>query len=221
MDFSELAFRILVLLTPGSLYMKVFRTLQATKEKKDWEDYFEIIFVSIICYLLYSLIQSVHFGFNPLIVSFEYNEAISLGILSNLIFEINLKEVFYSTVIGIFIAFISSFLKRMNLLNIIGQVLRVTNRYGSEDLWSRFNCIDKIEWVTVRDYKSGLDYYGYIKYYSDLDERREIIMENVTIFKDGTHIEYNVDKLYISREFDDLSIEYTDLNGKGKVIENG
>lgn len=59
MDFTELALKILVLLTPGLIYMKIYRNLQACKTKKDWEDYFEVMFVSIMSYIIFSLLTSI------------------------------------------------------------------------------------------------------------------------------------------------------------------
>lgn len=219
MDLSELVIKILVLLTPGAVYMKVYRNLQACKEKKDWEDYFEMIFVSIVSYLTYSILISIDISR----LCFNFQEASSLGLLSDKKFEVDLIEVFFATLISILFAFIGSYLKRTSFLNRLGMRFRVTDRFGIEDLWYRFNQIKEMEWVTIRDYKANLDYYGYIKNYSDSDEKRELIMENVTVFKDGTDIEYHVDRLYISREYDDFSIEYYDFckeeNEDGKEIE--
>lgn len=192
--------------------MKVYRNLQACKEKKDWEDYFEMVFISIVSYLTYSLLISIDISK----LYFNFQEASSLGLLADKKFEVKLIEVFFATLISIIFAFLSSYLKRTSFLNRLGMKLKVTDRFGIEDLWFRFNQNKNMEWVTIRDYKANLDYYGYIKNYSDSDEKREIIMENVTVFKDGTDIEYHVDRLYISREYDDFSIEYYDFSKEEK-----
>lgn len=219
LDLSELMIKLFVLLTPGAVYMKVYRNLQACKDKKDWEDYFEMTFISIVSYLIYSLLISIDIPK----LCFNFKETSSLGLLTDKNFEVNLIEVFFATLISILLSFLSSYLKRTSFLNRLGMNLKVTDRFGIEDLWYRFNQIKEMEWVTIRDYKANLDYYGYIKNYSDSDEKREMIMENVTVFKDGTNIEYYVDRLYISREFDDFSIEYYDFskeeNEDGKECE--
>lgn len=86
-------------------------------------------------------------------IAFKFKEAASLGIFSNKTLEISLIEVFFSTIISIILAFMSSYLKKKNFLNKIGMALKVTERFGIEDLWYEFNQIKEIEWVTVRDHK--------------------------------------------------------------------
>ena len=204
------------MLIPGTLHIKFYRSLRAIKTKKDWEDYFEVIIISVLCYFIYSCIYSIFICTNK----FEFIEASTLSFLSNKSVKIDYIEVFYASIIGITLAFPLAYASKKKLINNIGRKLKVTSRISNEDLWCEFNSTEKIEWVTIRDYKSNLDYFGHLKNYSDSDENREMILENVTVFKDNTDIEYQVASLYMSRQFDDFSIEYYDFN-KEEKNENG
>ncbi|GAB6109534.1 hypothetical protein [Fusibacter bizertensis] len=216
MELTELALLIVVLLIPGTLHIKFYRSLRAIKTKKDWEDYFEVIIISVLCYFIYSWIHSILICTDK----FEFVEASTLSFVSNQSVKIDYIEVFYSSIIGILLAFPFAYISKKKFINNIGRKLKVTSRISNEDLWYEFNCIDKIEWVTVRDYKSNLDYFGHLKNFSDSNENREMILENVTVFKDNTDTEYHVDSLYISRQFDDFSIEYFDFK-KEEEKQNG
>ncbi len=64
-----------------------------------------------------------------------------------------------------------------------------------------------IGWVTVRDHKLDLYYYGWIEAWSDSGEERELILREVEVYKNSTaEFLYESDVIYISRKHDDLTI---------------
>lgn len=63
--------------------------------------------------------------------------------------------------------------------------------------------------MTVRDHKLGLMYFGWVEKYSDWwNEERELLMKDVKIYDNQSgELKYEVERLYVSRRFDDLTIE--------------
>jgi hypothetical protein len=97
-------------------------------------------------------------------------------------------------------------------------MLHVSNRDSEEDLWEMFQENNGNEWVVVRDHKVGLYYFGHILAYSDSEKKRELIMEEVSVFNEEGEPCYNVDRIYIGREFDDLTVE---IYNKDTMIAEG
>jgi hypothetical protein len=84
---------------------------------------------------------------------------------------------------------------------------KITCRYGDEDLWEKFQLDNGNEWMVIRDHKVGLYYFGHILTYSDTERMRELIMKEVSVFTKDGELCYEVDKVYIGRQFDDITIE--------------
>lgn len=119
-----------------------------------------------------------------------------------------------------FLSFISSLVYKKKWLNRIGQALKVTNRFGEEDLWDYFNDgLDK--WVYVRDYKNNLTYRCRISNYSDYINDRELILEDVDVYDSATGKElYYVKVKYICLNKDDISIEISEnVDNDKSVVE--
>jgi hypothetical protein len=110
--------------------------------------------------------------------------------------------------IGVLLAFFASALYTNMTINRIGRFLKVTRRFGDEDVWNYFNNIREVNWVFVRDHKLDLIYFGWISVCSDSEKARELLMRDVRVYSNSTNdFLYEVSLLYISREPFDLTIE--------------
>lgn len=212
MQLSYLAIQIIILLIPGAVYRKIYLTLRPNKSKKDWEDYFELIFISLGCYFILRLLQSIVIEITPQVAIYFIP-----GYIDNIIDIFttdkpiaNIIEIFQASFIGIVIAFVMSYIKQNHYINRLGQNLKVTNRHGDEDLWDVFHSGGGARYVTVHDLKSNLFYLGYALIVSETEKDRELILRAVTIYNSTRTVNYEVDELYLSRAKDDISIEYRD-----------
>lgn len=208
MEFSSLAINIIILSIPGIISNRLYNTLIGKKNKKDWEEFFEVIFISIICYLTISFIQSFDLDMRPLTISYEFKLVDNLVAISSGEMNYNFLEVALASLVGIVISIIYSYFYTYNLLNRFGMCIKATFRYGSEDLWEKFQKDYGDNWITVRDLKTRFYYFGHIVTYSDSDKRRELIMKDASVYTEDGDFCYEVNKVYLSREFDDLIIEF-------------
>lgn len=53
MNFSSFLFRVIILALPGLIASLLYRKLRGKPLQKDWEDFVEIWFFSLICYIVY------------------------------------------------------------------------------------------------------------------------------------------------------------------------
>jgi hypothetical protein len=67
------------------------------------------------------------------------------------------------------------------------RLIGLTERFGDEDVWTLLlNPTDTNGYVTVRH--NGLIYQGYVKGFSSGGEDRELLLTNVTVFKDDADV---------------------------------
>lgn len=199
MNISEFILRIALLLLPGIIAVKVYRKLKGNTRKKDWEDFIDLLIFSLVSYLIYAVIYGIAQG--------SYTSIIALQAIYDATVPIDWFEIFCSSLIGIVLAFIASFIYKKKLINRLGQATKVTNRYGDEDIWDYFHNMPDIEWVVVRDHQVGLYYFCYIKVFSESKERRELLLGDVTVYNEDGKFCYNTDAMYICRDYYDITIE--------------
>jgi hypothetical protein len=205
MEISSLFIRVLFLLLPGAIATGLYWKLKGKNTQKDWEDFFVIIIFALLSYYIYALILLAlsHLGFQ--VKTFSqlqpfFDEKSSL----------DFWEVFYACIISIPLAFIASYLHTDKTINKIGQKLKVTTRFGDEDVWDFFHRSPSVRgnWITVRDHKTNLYYFCWIQSFSDSGKERELLLREVDVFnsENGEHL-YKIDVMYISRKQDEITLE--------------
>lgn len=194
MEISGTVIRVAFLVLPGILGSKLYRKLRGRTRKKTWEDFTEILLFATCSYLLLGLVLRR-----------------SLGILDPLLDEnkpIITTEVLWACVISFFVAFIAAYTHQYGLLNWLGYKLKATRRFGDEDLWTKFLADRRLVWCYVRDHKLNLVYYGCVRAYSESDEQRELILGQVTVYKNADgQLLYGAPRMYFSRDKSELTIE--------------
>ena len=99
----------MVLLIPGVLSIKIYNKLIGKKPKKDWEEFFECIFISIICYFILSILCSINIKNTPPFISFLYKQSDCLTFLYNNKINYKFMEVLFASVISMPIAYFMSY----------------------------------------------------------------------------------------------------------------
>lgn len=205
-DLSQTAIRIVVLIIPGLIYYKTYNTIMGINKKKDWESFFEIILMSIICYLIIGFSYSVFESISVKQVTFKLSNNL------NALIDENSSPDFFEIVVASFIGFCLAFLigkiAENNFLNKLSNKLKINNRTGERDAWEEFLNEYGNDYLVIRDYKTGYYYTAVIELYSESRQQRELIMSDVDIYdsENGNKL-YNVKKMYLSRCEDDLIFE--------------
>jgi hypothetical protein len=208
MSLSSFIIRLIFLALPGILSSKLYRALVGKPTTKDWEDVLEIGLFSLVIYSLYGTGIAVlnWFGW---VTGFPT----ALQAFSDETIPIPWGEIPIACVIGVFVALIAAYGHKFNVINRIGIKLRATRWYGDSDLWDMFFERPVAGWVYVRDHKRELVYLGWVDAYSDAGKERELILNNVSVFREGEgEIEgpiYTSPWMYISRDKYEWTIETT------------
>lgn len=205
MSLSSFIIRVIFLAIPGLLAMSLYRKLKGKKAQKDWEDLIEIALFSIISYAIYGLLASGLRAFGRVPASFKSFEA-----FSNESVPLPWHEIIISSFIGVALAVVAAYIYSNQLINRLGQRMKVSSRIGDDDLWNYFHhhLNPEIGWVFIRDHKLGLLYYGWVKVASESEQERELILIDVDVYDNATgkHL-YKSKVIYLCRERYDLTIE--------------
>jgi hypothetical protein len=202
MKVSSFLIRIIFLFLPGIIGSVIYKKLKGGGIRKDWEDFIEIIIFSLISYSFYAITIDI------ISIKWSVPQYTFFNALLDENISISYKEILTVSLINIPLAFAASFLYTHKIINRFGQFVRVTKRYGDEDVWDLFHNIPNIEWVFVRDHKFNLIYYGWIQGFSDSKEERELLLRDVTIFDSLTGDQLGETNIvYFSRDRHEITIE--------------
>ena len=102
-------------------------------------------------------------------------------------------------------------IKNYKLITRFLQLIRVTNRYGDEDVWDfTLNAADKqTRYVNLRDTQTGLTFTGYVEVYSENPALRELVLRDVVAYDSNSGEErYTLPRLYLAREPKGMTLEF-------------
>ncbi len=118
------------------------------------------------------------------------------------------KTILLATIVSLLLAIIGAYIHNFGLVNWVGRKIYASKRSGDEDTWSYFNNSDQVQWVFVRDFSNNRVYYGAVGQYSDSDQVKEIVLNDVQVFSiDKDELLYCVEALFLSRDHDNWTIE--------------
>ena len=219
MNIDTFLIRVVLLVIPGLAGYKTFRTIQSTgksrKQIKDWQDLLSMMFLSVVAYgalyLLYLLIvlvaQQLGYRLTGLSVT-------SIQALVNENVSLNFFEILYASLVSVAVGLVSGVAYNKKTLFKAARFFGVTGHYGDDDVWSYVTNSDDVEWLFVRDHRIGLVYFGRLSVFSESDEKRELLLDDVDVYSnaDGKKL-YHTDSLYICREDNELTLEVPRQSG--------
>jgi hypothetical protein len=204
MKVDQFFLTLLYVATPGLLCYFLLKRLIGKIGEDLSEKIFSIFLLSVLSYLLLDSIRSIQIQFSS--VNFQ---------LSDIILQpdkVKTFDVLAASAVSIVLSIILSYLYRYKIWNNFAKWIKATTRFGDEDV---FNYLldskpDDINgrWIYVRDHKVNLLYYGYVNVWSETKEKREIVLIDVDVYSnENGDLLYSTDKVYISRNDDDITIE--------------
>jgi hypothetical protein len=227
MEISALTLKLIFLLIPGALAATIYKRLTVSyKEQSD----FMFIIVSIMQGMFaYLLLQLLVFGYDFIFNLFSqtenkrsYETIITFSSLSDSDI-IPYSEIIYASIISIFLGFLTTKIEESKIIHIIARRIKVSHKYGDENLFSYFLNNPNIEWIYVRDIENSLSYLGNIKSFSESQNFKEIVLEQVTVYNypDSEEL-YDIDRIYLCLPIDKVIIEQAKLitNGREQIEQN-
>lgn len=220
MDISEFTIRLIVLMLPGAIASLIIERLTVHSK---WDHFQFIVYSVILGILSYCLYQ----GGLYLIATYNYLDAVCHKVKANFNPEfisfwsslfnsqqpISPKEVFIGCIYSIFVGLIISKIIHYKYLNRIAKKLRITDKYGDENLFTFFLNAKEVNWVWIRDKKKGLTYEGLRESFSETDSIREILLRDVKVYTyEDSALCYEIPALYLSFPSGELHIEMPPYN---------
>ncbi len=202
---NSLTIIIVVLLLPGAIGSIIFEKITVSKKWNSFKFILNSVLISLLSYLA---LQGI---FN--LLSNWCIEARELRIWNVINMEsIPYQEVFYATIIGIFFGFIISLIDNRLYLYRFAKLIRFSDLTSDENIFSFF-LKDNIKFIHFRDLENDLVYSGRLQFYKETDEFKELVLEDVSVYRNTSEGElYKLDKIYISRPKDNIIFEVPIIN---------
>ncbi|UOY06563.1 hypothetical protein L0P88_21900 [Muricauda sp. SCSIO 64092] len=198
MEISELTLKLILLLIPGSIACIIYERLTIHKRWTSFKFITNAILFGGISYLLAQVIFNICGG-DSTFDSFWENLPTK---------EIPFSAILKASLIAIFVGLASTAIDHYKLINRFGKWLRLTNKYGDENLYSYFLNAKDVEEIYVRDIENDLTYHGLIDSFSENEEIKELVLRDVVVYRyKNSEQLYEIDKLYLSKSKESLIIE--------------
>ena len=224
---NQLAIAIVVILFPG-----ILATIIADKVAvhSKWDSFKFSLYALVLGILSYLFLQLIVIIFDLAHYIINHAKEVNYHILAVWNMALQQKsiikpwEIGASTFLSVLVGYFASFIVNYKILNKIGQKLKITTKYGDENLYSFYLNAEQIEWIYIRDIENNLTYQGRLVSYSENKDIQEIVLTDVTVYryKDSAEL-YSVPSIYLCKKSGNFIIEAIpneylkeDNNGEGQ-----
>ena len=217
MNISDLTLRLILLLTPGAIAALIVEKLTF---HRNWSIFSFVLHSFLLGFGAYFFHQLLIYLWG-LITRYDTKSLIFWDALFNMSTKISLKEIALTCLLAVVVGYLVSAIINHKLLFRSGKLLRVSRKFGDEDLWAYFLNSPEVTWVWVRDHARKLIYEGWVQSFSVESSTRELLLREVKVFSNanGTFL-YSVPAMYLSGKSTDLTLELPKL-GEEVVIHGG
>lgn len=134
-------------------------------------------YATLMGFIIYLTYQASHFLIgNSEILSFWK------AITDNKV-PISIKEILYACIAAIPLGFIVTAIVQYKIINKIANRLKISNKYGDDNLFYHFLNLNEVQWLWVRDKDQDVTYEGLLQYFNETDNLREIALSDVKVFR--------------------------------------
>ncbi|MBC8402932.1 MAG: hypothetical protein H8E14_15710 [Candidatus Marinimicrobia bacterium] len=206
---DQLIITTIIILIPGITATIIYDKLTV---HSNWSQFKFGLYSFFLGVLVYFALQIIYWVCDIIsyfwTINFRWSQLDIWKFIDNSNLPINTLEVFFASLVSIPVAYFASFIINNKIITKVGQKLKVTDKYGDENLFSYYLTAKQINWVYIRDIHDGLTYQGQVTEYSENDEIQEIVLSDVTVFryKDSEKL-YSVPSIYLAKKTGNFIIE--------------
>ena len=205
---SEFTLYVMVIFLPGIICHKIVDQLTIHKRTLLHEIVIDSFLYGISSYLIY------YIAINLICLFYRIDSQIYLiKAVSNKETSLNIQEIIWVSFLSIPFGLFISFLDNYKIFHWIGRFLRITYNHGEIDNLSHlFHSKNVSSWIVVRDLEHDLMYEGWVFLFSSVDEKDEIFLREVDIYKNTTGEKIlSTPGLYIPQRRENLLIEFPEF----------
>lgn len=199
MEISDLTLRLIVLFIPGVIAALIVNELTVHKSWSSFQNGAYIILLGFLSHLSYHFLQlpfcwlfaraSANGGGTP----FFWKSLIDKSV------PIEPLELLGAALLGVIVGLIVSAFIQHKVLNRVAKFLRISDKYGDENLFSYFLNAKDVELVYIRDRENKYTYEGFVSSFSETSGIREIVLTEVKVYDFDTSEElYAMPRIYLS-----------------------
>lgn len=200
---------LMVILMPGVIATIISDKL--TSHSK-WDSFKFTLYAITLGIFAYSLLQIVVYAIDLMksvsLRSIQWSHLDIWNSALNGSSNIRPWEICAATVFAIPVAFLASWSINFKIFNKIANKIKVSNKYGDENLFSYYLNAREIDWVYVRDMLNNFTYEGRVVSHSENDKMQEIVLSEVKVYRyEDSDFLYSVPTMYLSRGMGEFIIE--------------
>lgn len=202
MEISELTLRLIILLIPGAIAAIIVEVATVHKSWSSFKFILNSILFGFFSYLTLQLMNSFEFLF--------CDKPSELQVWSVLVGSPNLPfgEIVIASILGIGIGLLATAMIQKKIIIRIARFLKVSTKFGDENLFSYFLNAPDVEEVYVRDQEKDITYHGIVHSFSETSNISEIVLGDVAVYRSTDSILlYKVSRIYLSMPKDKVKIE--------------
>jgi Family of unknown function (DUF6338) len=209
-ELTELTVRLLFLFLPGIVSTIIIDTLTSHRRNQLFHFVIHSFLLGVVSYFVVFLLVSLINFLAQLLGRYSTLRSTFMDSLFNNDVQINVIEVIFSTIVGALLAVLLVIIINKKLLYRFSNWLHISNKHGDEDVWEFLFNSDDVEWVNVRDLETNIVYQGAVSAFSQKDDKRELVLSQVKVFKDEESGEL--------RELYDMAFVYFNFDVNSKII---
>lgn len=215
---DQLLVTLIVILVPGIIAAVICDKITVHSK---WNSFKFSLYALILGLIAYAGLQLIYYVIDvikayPVNVEAWTHLKIWITVVSNSQ-NIPADEIVSATLLSLPVAFLASFLVNYKVFNKLAKKIKVSSKYGDENLYSYYLNAKEIDWVYVRDIENNLTYRGRIESYAENDHMQELVMYDVTVFRYEDSAElYSTPTVYLSKEMGKFIIESTPKEPSGE-----
>lgn len=212
MEITELVWKLFLLLIPGIVASLMLDQISNRNKQPVFRFIIESALFGIAAFLIMEFFYSIY---NLIIYCFSAKEKFVFGLnltVWDSLFDgtkaINKIELLISYILSIPLGVLFGIIYSKRLINKVFKKLKLTNRYGDDDVWSHFLNHPTTQYIIVRDRHTKLSYYGLIHSFSDSKENREILLYDVEVYStEEWKFQHNSSYVFLELDKSNYTIE--------------
>jgi hypothetical protein len=202
LNVSSLFFELALIFIPGFIWMKIHSAYGLKGDKTQFDLILNAFIFGVISYaFLYVIYRCA----GRSLKLFEL-ESDSKKLIQPEIFP----EILMAVIVAVIGSVLSLYAVNYKLFTRFVQTIGATKTYGDEDVWDFvFNSSSHAAgFVHFRDFEQRVTYAGFVEIFSESGQLREIVLRDVLVYDfEGVEM-YQVPRLYLARERENIHIEF-------------
>jgi len=207
---NQLVISLIVLLIPGLIAAFVYDSIT---EHEKWNNFDFSVAAVLFGWFSYLPLYILNLLFDTVFASyinfrFEIFETL-LKLLNNGHMDSSIYiDIVTASLFAFLIAFLAAACVNYKILTKFAQRLKISNKYGDENLFYYYLNNKNIDWIYVRDFPKNMTYIGRLNTFSENNGIQELAMFDVEVYGSEDAKSYgHIDTIYLCGKSGDFTIE--------------